>query len=89
MANQCDICGKRFYRQDNHTNHMHVHAKGLDCGTCKKPHNTEEDLFVHLELVHGPQIGYACGICQKRFAQWESLVVHAERQHDPANSAGK
>ena len=79
----CDVCGKKFHRQDNYINHKKVHENGLDCDVCQKPHTSLEDLVVHIERVHNPKIGYDCVVCQKphrhfffiNYDQKENIIV--------------
>ena len=86
---QCGICKKNFYRDDNYNSHRRAHGYGLDCDTCKKPHPSLEDLILHIECVHGPEVGYKCDSCQKCFSQMEKLLAHLETAHNPAATTGK
>ena len=79
----CPICSKVFYKHCNLNSHRRAHGYGLDCDICKKPHPSLEDLLLHIERVHDPQVGYICDSCQKRFSQMEKLLTHIETDHNP------
>ena len=88
---ECDICRKHFYRGDNYNNHKIAHDNGFDYDACNKPHDCLDDLIIHIERAHAPEIGYTCDICQKKFPRLIGLLTHIETKHNPThtNTAGK
>ena len=48
----CEICGKDFDKVANFANHQSRHQQGFDCPVCHTPHQSAEDVLIHLNWHH-------------------------------------
>ena len=48
----CEICGKDFDKVANFANHQSRHQQGFDCPVCHTPHQSVEDVLIHLNWHH-------------------------------------
>ena len=52
----CRLCTKVFGRGTNLQKHTLKHQKGYDCQHCKKPHDSQKDLDIHIERQHTKRV---------------------------------
>lgn len=74
----CDLCSKRFSRQETLTIHKtrkHSNDKAHACTICQQKFSTTEDLTEHLKSQHGDRYYHMCPSCGKVFASMQSLKV--------------
>ncbi|CAG0902627.1 unnamed protein product, partial [Cyprideis torosa] len=86
----CQICGQKFRRKDNLTDHIAVHGEPtLECSQCGKRFRRKGRLAEHLLRVHGEgslslkrnrfRSRFPCDHCSNVYKTKESLVAHRNR----------
>ncbi|XP_055601237.1 zinc finger protein 585A-like [Uranotaenia lowii] len=107
---ECQSCGERFINRQHRKTHAHKHrSKGFEISEeqlrelgflccsimCSKSYETEAELLVHAEQIHGYhkiEVGlnqqnadrnFQCNVCFKQFMTEESLLRHRARKYRP------
>lgn len=80
---QCDICPKRFLREEQLTAHLVGHTsvqhQTFPCQRCDKTFNRKHNLHLHVERVHLQMKPVECTICSKSFFSNSELLIHMQR----------
>lgn len=68
---KCDVCGNRYTKKSNLTNHTrakHAYKEVYDCDHCdNEQFETKDGLIIHLFNVHADEKSARCLICEKKF----------------------
>ena len=76
----CNICQKKYSRNDNLKQHLLQHdgVKSYVCSQCPKCFCTMHELKRH-QLVHSDYKEFCCGLCSKDFKHKSAVVRHFKR----------
>ena len=83
---QCQICKKRFAREDYFNVHMKIHSgeAKIECQICKKTFTDAYYLKYHMRTIHSDARPFSCNICEKNFkhklALQRHMVVHTKEK---------
>ncbi|RZC35583.1 PR domain zinc finger protein 15-like, partial [Asbolus verrucosus] len=81
-AYSCEICKKKFYRQDSLKQHILGHQKTpeIECNVCKKKFKTKKILMSHMKYHNNDKL-HKCPLCDASFKQRANLNRHLKGSH--------
>lgn len=79
----CDICGRRFERNETMKLHRQTHSgeKSFPCSECNKMFARKKSLYQHKKSVHDG-VRYMCVKCDKSFSQQNDCKIHMRKMHE-------
>ena len=83
---QCEICNKRFAKEDYFNLHMKIHTgeAKIECPICQKTFTDAYYLKYHMRTIHSDARPFNCNICKKDFkhklALQRHMVVHTKEK---------
>jgi hypothetical protein len=89
---QCDVCLRRFCRNESLRNHKaRIHegktSKDFECPKCHKKFSKKENLKRHDDTVHLKLRQHVCEVCGRAFGENSHLQEHIRMRHDKVRSA--
>ena len=79
---QCEVCEKKFSRQEHLKRHMltHTKVKTHECDICSKKFSLKDHLVQHFRIHLGKK-PYGCAECGKWFTHSSARSKHIRSQH--------
>jgi len=83
---QCEICKKRFAKEDYFNLHMKIHSgeAKIECPICQKTFTDAYYLKYHMRTIHSDARPFTCNVCKKDFkhklALQRHMVVHTKEK---------
>ena len=74
---ECDVCSKRFLRNEYLRNHMRIHSgeRLFSCSLCDAAFRTSGNLRRH-ERIHTGEKRFSCNICGAAFTERGLSLIH-------------
>lgn len=87
----CDLCGKRFLRQNALQWHMNTHTgeKPYKCNFCSRAFTEPKSLQRHAFSAHQVTRAFVCSVCEEAFKSEALMSEHVKAAHDSSQGDEK